>query len=214
MDKVYVRFSVYILIVFGLVIIPWNLKQEKITQLGMKAQVLSINLIKPPQKKKIKKLVKKPKPKPKKKPKPKPIIKPKPKPAPIVEKIIEPEPVVEEPLKEEVKSLEDENRKAQIAEAIVAKKTYYDKIYEAIADNKKYPKKAKRYKQEGSVKVSFKVLSDGTITDLELLEPSKFSSLNKAVKKLFKKLKKFQTPPSNLSFPLELSLTINYKLKR
>ena len=216
MDKVYVRISIYLFIVFGIVFIPLSATQEKIKPIGVKAQLVMVSLIIPPEKKKVKKVIKKPKPK--LKPKVKPKNKPKPKPKPVIKpkKVIEPEPkkIEIEPKKVEVKSKEDENQKAKIAKANFAKKTYYNEIYEVISDNKKYPKKARRYKQEGSVKVSFKILRDGTITDLELLKLSKHNSLNKAVEKLFNKLKKFHVPPSNLSFPLELSITINYKLKR
>jgi len=231
MGSIYLRFFLYIVALFALALVPLNFAQEQLKHHLIKAQVVSVTLIQPPQKKKklkkkvVKKVLKKPKkkPKPKLKPKPKPL----PKPLPIVKKIepkpepkIEPkpEPVVEKKevieKKEEPPKIDESYEKEQIALAREAKKTYFDEIYEVIAEKKRYPKKARRYKQEGSIKVSFKVLRDGTITELKLLEKSKYKSLNKAVKKLFNKLQKFHQPPSNLSFPLELSITINYRLKR
>ncbi len=224
MSKVYLRFSIYLALVVGIVIVPFRLETKEIKPLYHQKQVISVSLVQAPKKKKRKKIVKKTPKKVKKKHKPKPIEKPK----PVVKKIIKPEPIVEpikkaEPVivkqeieepKKEVIAKEDTAQKEELARAIQAQKTYYDTIYDSIAEHKRYPKKARRYKQEGSIKVSFKVLSDGTIIDLKLLLLSKYKSLNRAVEKLFKHLEKFPRPPSNLSFPLELSITINYKLKR
>ena len=211
----------------GVIFVPMGVEVVELKPLYHQDKVINVTLVKPPVKKKVKKVVKKVKKKPK--PKPKPIVKPKPipKPKPVVKKVIIPKPepikkiekvVVKKEIivqkKEEVKSEDDEARKVELAKSMKAKRTYYDTIFEVIAQNKRYPKKARRYKQEGSIKVSFKVLSDGTITDLKLLTLAKYKSLNKAVKKLFKRLEKFPVPPDNLSFPLELSITINYKLKR
>lgn len=210
MSNVYLRFSIYLAIVVGLAIVPFGMQKKDNKVVLHQDKVVKITIIKLPKKKKVKKVIKKTKPKLKPKPKPIPKLKP------IVKKVIEQKPKPE-PIKKEIKEVVSEDdiaQKKELAIAVAAKKTYYDTIYESIAEKKRYPKKARRYKQEGSVKISFKVLSDGTIIDLKLIKLSKYKSLNKAVKKLFKRLDKFPRPPSNLSFPLELSITINYKLKR
>lgn len=228
-SKSYLRFCVYLFVISAIFVMPLSIQTKEIKLQHHKNEVVNITLVKEPLKKKVKKVIKKkpkkkkpkskPKPKPKIKPKPKPLPKPKPipKPEPKIVKKIEPivekkEEVVEK--KVEVKSQEDIEQKRLLAQRLYAKKTYFDKIYEIISENKRYPKKARRYKKEGSVRVSFKILSDGTIANFELIEHSKHKILNRAVKKLFKKLEKFPPPPSNLSFPLELSLSINYKLRR
>ena len=184
---------------------------------------------KPIKKKKLtkKKLKKKPipKPKPKKKLKPKPTPKPVPKktvlPLPpkkkeLVEKKEEPikeEILKEEKLKEIDKQLQEEQEQKRLQKQEV-QKSYYDKIYQIIAQNKRYPLRARRFKKEGSIPVHFLILLDGSIKNLELIKPSRHKILNRAVEKLFEELESFPKPPSELSFPLEISITINYKLKR
>ena len=223
------RFFMYVFFIVGVVLLPLDMPKKKIKQMHLTSNVLSVRLIQAPQKKKKKKVVKKviKKTKPKKKPKPKPRkrLKPKPKPKarskpkPILKQIEQKQDleVKEEeitPQKVEVKTEDDSQQKLKQTLAKQAEKTYYDTIYEVISENKRYPKRARRYKKEGSVKVNFMVLRDGSITNFQLIKLSKHKSLNKAVKKLFEKLRSFPKPPSNLSFPLELSIMINYKLRR
>lgn len=228
MQNKYIRFFIYAFFIIGVILMPVDLPKEKIKQMPLKSNVVSITLMQPPQKKKVLKRVIK-KPKPKKKPRKKPRKKPKlivkkieQKTEPIVKK----EPKIEQkqelevkkeeiiPQKVEVKTEDDLEQKRELALAKQAEKTYYDTIYEVISQNKRYPKRARRYKKEGSVKVSFKVMQDGSIVNLQLIELSKHKSLNTATKKLFERLGSFPKPPNNLSFPLELSITINYKLRR
>ena len=182
-------------------------------------------IIKKVLKKKKKIIKKKPKKKIKPKPKPKKIIKPKPKPVPkplppkiepkeeIIEKVPEivkelPPPEVE-PIVEEIV---EEDTSAQ--ELMASRKDiYFSTIYEKIAKYKKYPKKAKKFKQQGEVRVRFMVDASGHVSGFEIMEKSEYRSLNKAVKKLFKKLKSFDIPPPELALPLEITITISYTLK-
>lgn len=94
------------------------------------------------------------------------------------------------------------------------KESYYTQIYNTIASKKRYPKKALRFKKEGSVRVSFTILADGTFRDFKITQPSDEKIFNKAVKKLFRKLDTFEIPPSDIKLPLEVSITINYNIKR
>ncbi len=195
---------------------------------------------KPVQQPKVK-LKKKLKPKPKvkvkvkkkiiRKPKPKLVVKKKPKPIPIKKvvpviekKIVVKEKVIEvkkEPIKQEIivekeiviDEQEEIEKRRELARTVQAKESYSNKIYKIIAENKKYPRQARRYKKEGTVNVSFKVLRDGTIIDVILVGESKHKILNRAVLKLFKRLEKFPAPPNNIDFPLEYEIAINYKLR-
>lgn len=190
-------------------------------------------------KRKVKKIVKKPKAKKViKKVVPKKVIKPKP-----IKKALPPKPKVDEKLLlakkleqeraeaekkrklEEAKKLEEERKqKEREAKALEMqryqehlaslKESYYSQIYNTIASKKRYPKKALRFKKEGSVKVSFTILADGSFKDFKIVTPSDEKIFNKAVKKLFKKLHSFDAPPSEIELPLSVSITINYNIKR
>jgi len=94
------------------------------------------------------------------------------------------------------------------------KEEYYSQIYNTIASKKRYPKKALRFKKEGSVKVSFTILADGSFRDFKIIGPSNDKIFNRAVKKIFKKLHKFEKPPSEIELPLNVTISINYNIKR
>jgi len=93
-------------------------------------------------------------------------------------------------------------------------KEYYATIYQEIDKNKKYPKQAIKFKQEDSIPVSFMVNGEGEIYDFKILKKSSYPSLNKAVEKIFKNVKKLQRPPLGISLPLEVKININFKLEK
>ena len=95
-----------------------------------------------------------------------------------------------------------------------AKESYYDAIYKQIDSQKRYPKKALRFKQEGDVLVFFLVLANGEISKFKILKPSEFDSLNKEIKNVFKKLRHFSKPPSEIEVPLEIKITIRFKINK
>jgi protein TonB len=69
-----------------------------------------------------------------------------------------------------------------------AENSYRNKLNRLISKNKKYPRKAKRMGQQGTVKVSFVVLSNGKIKDITVKNSSRSKSLDRAAKKLIKKI--------------------------
>lgn len=81
-----------------------------------------------------------------------------------------------------------------------------------IKQNKYYPDEAKKREQEGSVKVSFFVNSDGSVSDV--ICDGEFSVLNNAAKNAVVKTFPVKVPPNLISSRLELSITLNYKLDR
>ncbi len=229
------RYLLYLFILSLIIFIPFlEAKSEEKVVSHTKKTSINVTLVEKPLIKKVQKKVvkkKKPhrKPKPKKrskvKPTPKKIVEPKPipiksPPPKVVEKkeIIEEVPDLVKELVVETQEdapteelVEEEPSKEQILAS--KKNLYFATIYEKISQYKKYPKKAKRLRQEGEIKVRFLVDAQGRVSDFEILDQSDFRLLNKAVKKMFKKLKTFDAPPSGLELPLEISITISYRLK-
>lgn len=175
---------------------------------------------KPLKKVEKKKIIKKPEPP---KPDPQEIIKKELEEKKLEEERLEKERIEKEKLEEErlekerlerervEKEREIEKRREYVASL---KESYYAQIYNTIASKKRYPKKALRFKKEGAVRVSFTILADGSFTNFKITQPSDEKIFNKAVTKLFKKLDTFDTPPSDIELPLEVSITINYNIKR
>lgn len=212
------RLIIYIFIISILAFIPFNLNTKKNQPVLInKNSAVRVSLVEPSKPKAEviapKEVVKKPK----KKPKPKKLIKKaepqKIKPKPAVEEKIVPKEVFQELLEEKtVVSTSNEISKTAYQNSL--KQSYYDTIYQEIDAQKHYPKKALRFKQEGDVVVSFIVLENGEITKFQIVEPSEFESLNKEIKNVFKKLKRFSKPPSEIEIPLEVTITIRFKITK
>lgn len=227
------RFLLYAIVVIALFFIPLHLSSKK-EQIHYKISATNVKLIAQQQPPKNTPQVKKAAPKPKKKPKPRPKPKPKPKPKKIVPKPVVPKPIQKplpkpEPIVKErsvvQKSKTKEVTKEEVEQSSAfssssaklyaqQKQTYYDTIYYTIEKYKRYPKKALRFKQEGDIKVSFFVLKDGSIKDFKILRRSNFNTLNKEVKRVFKKLRRFEKPPDNLEMPLEVTITIRFTIDK
>jgi protein TonB len=118
---------------------------------------------------------------------------------------------IEKPLLQQNPVIEQEVKKR--AKLKAQKDSYYSIIFAQIESKKRYPKKALRFRQEGSVKVSFSILKDGTLQAFKIIEQSEYNIFNKAVKKIFKKLKKFPAPPHEIGVPVDITITIKYDIK-
>lgn len=168
--------------------------------------------------------------KPKPKPVPKPIKKPRPKPKPVPKPVSEP---IQDKEPEEIPELVVAAT-APIADlqptttqlAVARKPTqvnlgllssikaqYKAQLKRLIESNKHYPRRAKRMGREGEVLVSFLVLADGTIKQLDIQNSSGSSALDKAA------LDAVQSVSGLLPFPEEIkrhswkfTVPITYKL--
>ncbi len=168
----------------------------KITKITLSSVVLKEN---PPAPKKVPK------------PAPKPIQKPK-KLAPTKEVILEPIPIKQETQDQEIK---------QVALPTLAPKSvvdtssildrYTSSVRALIAQNLHYPSRAKRYRIEGVVVVSFTILKDGTITTIIVDKKSK-NLLKKGALKTLRSIS-FEPIPSELKQDkLEISLPIKFSI--
>ncbi len=172
----------------------------------------------------------KPKPKPKIKPKPKPKIKPKPKPKikPKAKKeeketIVETKTTSKEDKKtEEIYIKVDENNIANIedkstnhipfATTTQQKKdlsqkyinNHQDEISKLIDDNLYYPRKARKRKITGMVKVKFNLSKNSVVSNIEVLS-SHSEILSRAATKTIQNLsKKFPKPSENLTIKVPI----------
>jgi len=217
------RVVVYFLLVVMMVFIPISFAPKKVVQIAPpKSNIVKVTLQSPPKEEK-------PQPKIEKKEalKKKPIVKKKAKPVEqkvIRQKFSQPQPI-QEIFYEIPKEPEIESKPA-VSQSVVpvqapsstpkkssVEDAYYAKLYDTINQNKKYPLKALKLRQEDSINVSFSVLKNGEIINFKILKESQFSSLNNEVKRMFEKIKVFEKIPQELQAPLEVEITINFQLK-
>ena len=89
---------------------------------------------------------------------------------------------------------------------------YLQKLKAHIEKYKFYPKRAKRLRQQGSVKVSFVLNKNGQINSVKIIKKCPFKRLNKATIELFDKMTHFQPIPKELnktSWELKVPITYN-----
>ncbi|MBD3809660.1 MAG: energy transducer TonB, partial [Sulfuricurvum sp.] len=94
------------------------------------------------------------------------------------------------------------------------KENYIAYIRQLIDERKVYPKNAKRLKQMGTVTVRFKVIDDGTIKNVSVIDSSGFELLDQSAKELLENIGRFRAIPKELEDELiDLTLPIEYTLR-
>lgn len=95
-----------------------------------------------------------------------------------------------------------------------AKENYIAYIRQLIDERKVYPKNAKRLKQMGTVTVKFKLLDDGTIKNISIVDSSGFELLDQSAKELLENIGRFRPIPKELgNESMDLSIPIEYTLR-
>ena len=90
---------------------------------------------------------------------------------------------------------------------------YLAKVKNKIEKNKVYPKVAKRLNQTGKVIVSFDILKDGKITNIKIIDKSKFEKLDEASIELLTNIEFFEAIPNELNKTVwNIQIPINYQI--
>lgn len=93
------------------------------------------------------------------------------------------------------------------------KRSYLAKIRSIIEKKKKYPRAAKRMKQEGVVSVHFTISKNGQIKQLRLAKKCPYAKLNKAAMHILKKIGSFPPIPHHMDKSyLSLTIPIRYQI--
>ena len=229
MKNVYLRLPFYLVLLITIVLVPLpELRTDREHIMPAKRSAVKVVLIAPAPKKpeiskppkeieqEVKKPAKKvrpPKPKsrPIQKPKEKPLAKPKitKRSTPTVTKPEKIE-VIEKALVRDIPAAVPVTSPAKSRQTLKA--DYYSQVYDAIAAKKRYPKKALRFRHEGSVKVRFSVDASGEITDYTIISSSGHRSFQRTVVELFRRIGRLEAPSEKLLTPLTMTITLNYIL--
>lgn len=177
-----------------------------------------VTLCAPTYKEKKKKVTPKPKtPKKKPIPDPNPVPKPETKKAPLLEPEKSKESIEEETVEEEqteqAPPASEQTAESQISsDELEAKKNIFlQELKETIRRNKSYPKVARRRGIQGEVSLTFCVLADGSLTNIDIISGKKV--FYAAVREAIKKSSPLLNPPEVLSYPLEVTLKLGFRLK-
>ncbi|MDX4057730.1 energy transducer TonB [Aliarcobacter skirrowii] len=170
--------------------------QEKVIEEIVEEEVVE-KIIEKPAKKVVKKEIKKQKPKKDTKPKEKP------------KKIVE-----KKEVQEKITTADSVNQ----VKAAEIEDLYLGKIKNTIERYKTYPRNAKRLHHQGVVKIAFDVLLNGKITNIRIIENSKYKTLDKATIDLLEKIGSFDPIPNELMSKLDnksnlsLEIPVEYQI--
>ena len=94
-----------------------------------------------------------------------------------------------------------------------AREDYFGMVRMKIESRKRYPPAAMKMQMQGRVAVRFMIESDGSVSNLEVREPSRWQLLNDAALDAVKAASPFPKPPSRLfSGPVHVEITIVFEL--
>lgn len=95
------------------------------------------------------------------------------------------------------------------------KRNYYALIAATLAKHKRYPKYARKKGQEGTVLLSFTVLSSGLVKDIKIKQSSGHRQLDRAVKKMLQQASPLPPfPAQQTARELNISIPIVFKLNQ
>lgn len=172
---------------------------------GINMMTLSLSTIQNPSPNEAKPTPKKPKKKIHKKTKPKQVM-----PSPIPEEIVQEE-IVESTL---AKQAQQENQ-ADMIETLSYRdgqnNELYQQIQRAIAKKQKYPRMMLKRKLEDEVLIEFVIYTDGRVTNIRLIQPSKYDDFNRASVRAIQEASK-HFPRVEKKLRLEIPLAYNLDL--
>ena len=91
--------------------------------------------------------------------------------------------------------------------------TYKSRLQGLVSAQKKYPARAKRRGDEGVVRVSFVVLANGTISQIQIVKSSGSAVLDNAAKKILSRISgKLPFPQGMQKKQWRLTLPLTYRL--
>lgn len=147
-------------------------------------------------------------------PPPKVVPKPKPKPAPVVKP--EFEKPVQQPVVEPVEPSPAPPPKVASPPVTtnVAKTNYYGLIVDKLEREKRYPSRARRRDEQGTVRLTFTLNKDGSLQDYAITKSSGSRILDREVERLIKRVAPFPAVPQNVSKgSIELSVDLSFRLQ-
>ncbi len=89
-----------------------------------------------------------------------------------------------------------------------------DRLRAAIQKNRVYPRKARRRKKEGTVKVSFNITADGAISQIRLVKSSGVVDLDKAAISAVTGVGRFEAFPEDFNDASKtITVPLSFKLR-
>ena len=85
-------------------------------------------------------------------------------------------------------------------------------VYQEISRHKLYPYMAKRQRREGLVKLNFVLHPDGQVTDVIIVQSSKFSVLDRAAQKAVEDISPFLLAADYLNYQQAFNVDVDFRL--
>ena len=85
-------------------------------------------------------------------------------------------------------------------------------VYQAVNQHKRYPYMARRMGQEGKVKISFVMHPDGKVTDIMLVESSRYSLLDRAAEESIAAISPFVQAADYLAYEKMFDIAVEFRI--
>ncbi|WP_346838887.1 TonB family protein [Microbulbifer sp. SAOS-129_SWC] len=109
---------------------------------------------------------------------------------------------------------EDEDEAPLTADLILARQLYHSQLLRYTYGFIKYPKRAQQRGQEGTVMLSVTINANGQVTDVQGLQDSRFSALNRAAREAVRDASPYPSAPAQLvKSGFKFTLPITFQLK-
>jgi len=85
-------------------------------------------------------------------------------------------------------------------------------VYIEISKHKRYPYQARRQRREGRVKINFTLHPDGHVSEVMVMESSRFNVLDRAAQQAVESISPFAMAANYLNVETEFNVNIDYRL--
>ncbi|MFW2372532.1 MAG: energy transducer TonB [Gammaproteobacteria bacterium] len=107
---------------------------------------------------------------------------------------------------------DEQQQKKQLSKPVVNHDALLQLVYQAISEHKRYPYMARRLGQQGKVSLNFVMHPDGQVTDVVVIESSRYSVLDRAAEQAVVAISPFAKAAEYLSYEKVFDIAVDFRL--
>lgn len=109
-------------------------------------------------------------------------------------------------------AMDQQQQKKQLSKPVDNHDALMQLVYQAISEHKHYPYMARRLGQQGKVTLNFIMHPDGLVTDVMVIESSRYSVLDRAAEEAVVAISPFAMAAEYLSYEKVFDIAVDFRL--